>query len=149
MADYKTFRCPNCGQFVNNTMTSCKFCSATFDEQILETSIAGQDRINDAYRAASNARILAGAMTLFFLLSFVPLISIVTTWVFRIIFLILPFFLIAWLIKYSGLDKSIPEIKDSRKYILTAFLIWIIYPVIYVVFVLLLILGLSAYELSK
>jgi len=149
MSDYNTFKCPGCGQFVNSTLANCKFCSLPFDAQIIATAVDRQNRINDAYRSASNTRILAGGMTTAFFVGFVPFIGFLATWAFRIIFLCIPIFLIVWLIKYGSLDTSEPEIKDARKYVLTAFGIWLIYPAIYFVFVILLLLGITAYQLSR
>ena len=76
MSDVKAFQCPNCRQFINNLMTSCKFCSIPLDAQTVANAVSNQDVVNDAYNSASNVRILAGAMLTFFFLSFVPFLGL-------------------------------------------------------------------------
>lgn len=149
MSDYKTFRCPNCKQFVNNTMAICKHCSFPLDEQTISNTSATQERINSTYNSASNVRILAGAMWMFFFFSLIPFIGIIGRVGSYIAFIGVPVLLIIWLVRYAGLPKSEPEIADARKYLLTGFGIWLIYPVVYVVLMVLLVFGLTAYELSR
>lgn len=51
MSDIKTFQCPNCQQFINDSMSVCKFCSAPFDAQMISTAVANQEKVNNAYNA--------------------------------------------------------------------------------------------------
>ncbi len=149
MSDYNTFRCPNCNQFINDTLSVCTYCSIPLDQGAIRNSVDKQKRLDDAYRSASNIRILAGAMTTFFFVGFLPFLGFVSTWAFRVTFLCIPIFLIVWLVKYSGLSSIEQEIKDARKYLLTAFGIWLIYPVVYILLLVLVVLGITAYQLSQ
>lgn len=141
MSEYNTFRCPNCKEYVNAMADNCKYCSIPFGAQMIAGLFTDEGRISDAYRSANNTRVVAGAMTTFFLLGFLPFVGFIATWVFRIMFLAIPFLLIVWTIKYGGLSKNFPEIKDARKYLLTAFGIWAIFPALLLFQVLLLLFG--------
>lgn len=149
MSDYKTFRCPNCKELVNNTMTSCSHCSLELNEQTVSDSIATQERINSAYNSANNVRILAGAMWAFFFFSFLPFIGIIGRLGFYMAFVGVPFWLVVWMIRFGNINKSEPNIDEARKFLLTALGIWAIYPVLYVVLIILVFVGAFAYEISK
>ncbi len=132
MSDYKTFRCPNCQELVNNMMTVCKHCGIPLDEKTMSDSADAQDRVNSAYNAASNVRILAGAMWMFFFFSFIPFIGILGGIGFYLAFIGVPVMLIVWMIRYGGIPKTDPEIKDARRFLLAGLGLWAIYPIAYV-----------------
>jgi len=108
-----------------------------------------QTRLDEAYRSASNTRILAGAMTTFFFVGFIPFVGFVATWAFRVTFLLIPILLIVWFVKYHSLNKNLPEISDARKYLFTTLGIWAIYPAVYILLVMLVLLGVAAVQLSR
>lgn len=130
-------------------MTSCANCSLQLDEQTMSKSIAIQDRINTAYNSASNVRILAGAMWMFFLFSLIPFIGIIGRIGFYLAFAGVPLFSIIWMVRYGNISKSEPDIAGARKYLLTALGIWALYPVMVIVFVTLVSVGAFVYESSK
>jgi hypothetical protein len=133
----KTFQCPNCNQFINDSMTECKFCSTPLDPQVVSQAVENQDKVNDAYNAASNLRILAGVLASSFFLSFIPLINLVVAWIFRIIFIGLPFMLIYWQIRYGRIKTSDQDFKQAKKYWWTALGIWLIFLAVTIFFVML------------
>lgn len=143
MSDMKTFICPNCKNFINSSMTNCKFCGVGLDPSVIAAATENQEKVDSAYNSASKTRVLAGAMVSFFLLSivtgFVPafgtFVSLILSIGFYIMFLGIPIFLIYWAIKYSGLVTHDPEFKTAKKYVWTAFFIWLAFPVVWVLFV--------------
>jgi hypothetical protein len=130
-------------------MAVCPHCSLQLDEQTMSDSIATQDRTNNAYNSASNIRILAGAMWMFFFFSLLPFIGIIGRIGFYIAFAGVPILLIVWVIRYWSIPKSEPDIAGARKYLLTALGIWAIYPAVLVILTILVFLGALAYEISK
>lgn len=157
MSDMKTFICPNCKKFINSTMTACKFCGFELDPAFIADAVNNQEKVDSAYNSASKTRVLAGAMVTFFLLSlvtgFVPafgtFVSIILSFGFYIMFIAIPIFLIYWAIKYSGLKTHDPEFKTAKKYVWTAFFIWLAFPVVYVALLTLAFMGIMAYQFSK
>jgi hypothetical protein len=144
MSDVKAFQCPNCGQFINSLMTSCKFCSVPLDPQTVYNAVNVQDKVNDAYNSASNVRILAGAMVTLFFLSFIPFLGFFFAIAHYVAFFGVPIFLIYWVVRYSGLKTTDAGYKDAQKYCLTALFIWLGFIVLRVVLTLLLLGGLRA-----
>lgn len=149
MFDYKTFRCPNCKETVNNTMELCKNCSFRLEEQVVTTAIEKQERINNAYNRASNVRILAGSMWVAFFFSFIPFIGIIGTIGFYLAFIAVPVFLVIWLIRYGSVDRKEPDMNGVTRTLLTAFGLWLLYPVLYITLLALIFIGAVAYEISK
>lgn len=128
MLELKVFQCPNCKQFINNTVTVCKYCSVELNDELIARSVADQERVNAAYNSASKLRILAGAMWAFFFFGMIPFIGYVASWVFYVIVILIPILLIVWYTKYSSLKTVDPDFKTARKFLYTAFFIWLIYP---------------------
>ncbi len=127
MSDIKTFQCPNCQQFINNLMNSCKFCLIPLDDQIVSMAATNQEEVNKAYNAASNLRILAGALATFFFVGFIPFLGIIASIGHLIILVALPFILIYWVIRYSRIETNDEDYKQAKKYWLTSLIIWIVF----------------------
>ena len=144
MSDVKAFQCPNCQKFINNLMTSCKYCSIPLDIQTVSSAVGNQDTANNAYNAASNIRILAGAMVTLFFLAFIPFIGFIFSIIHYIAFLGVPFLLLFWLIRYGSLKTTDPGYKDAKKYCWTALFIWLGFVVLRVVLIFLIFGGMMA-----
>jgi hypothetical protein len=144
MLDVQTFLCPNCKQFINSSMTVCKFCNVELDPATIVAQIETQDKVNEAYNSASRIRILAGALFTFFLLSFLPFVGFIARYAFYIMFLAVPVFMLVWAIKYSGTRTHDPDFKTAKKYLWVAMFIWLAFPVAYVILLTLLFLGIMA-----
>lgn len=146
---YKTFRCPNCKEMVNNTMQICKHCSAPLDEQAITASVEKQERINSAYNAASNVRILAGVMWIAFFFSLLPFIGIIGGIGFYLAFVGVPVFLIIWLVRFGSVDRKEPDMNGVTRTLLMAFGLWVLFPVLYIGLLVLVFAGAVAYEVSR
>ena len=144
MSDIKVFQCPNCKQFINNTMTVCKYCSIQLDANLISGLIVGQEKADAAYNAASKLRILSGAMWVFFFVGFVPFLGYVATWAFYVIAVLIPILLLVWYAKYGNLKTIDAEFKTAKKYLHTAFFIWLIYPALLLMVTAIVIIGAMA-----
>jgi hypothetical protein len=149
MSDMKTFLCPNCKQFINSSMTVCKFCNVELDPATIAASVENQEKVNAAYNSASKIRILAGALVTFFLLSLIPFLGIFAGFAFYAIFLAVPCFLAYWAIKYSGINTHDQDYKTSKKYIMVALFIWLAFPVAYIALLTLAFLGIMATQIKR
>ena len=109
-------------------MTVCKYCSLELAANLISGLVVGQEKADAAYNSASKLRILAGAMWVFFFVGFVPFLGYVSTWVFYVIAVLIPILLIIWYVKYGNLKTVDAEFKIAKKYLYTAFFIWLIYP---------------------
>src|SRR5436305_332863 len=143
----KVFQCPNCKQFINDSMTVCKFCSVELDSNLVSGLVENQEKVNAAYNAASSLRTLAGAMWLLFALSFIPFVGFFASLGFYGIVIAIPILLIVWYVKYGNLKTTDAEFKDAKKYLYSAFFIWLIYPAL--VFVTTALMMVGAYSLRR
>lgn len=146
MLDLKAFQCPNCQQFINNSMSSCKFCAMPLDMQTISNAVVNQHDVTNAYSLASTIRVLAGLAIMLYFLSYIPFIGFLIYIVHWLVFLAVPVLLIVWLIQYSGLRTTDPEFKEAQKFCLTAFFMWIGLIVLRVVLFILLVAGLIALQ---
>jgi hypothetical protein len=71
----QTFPCPNCGEIINDSMQTCRFCSAPVDPQAASAAAELQTRVNRACSDASFVRTAAAAMFVLLALSIVPFIK--------------------------------------------------------------------------
>ena len=149
MSDLKVFQCPNCKKFINNTSSVCKFCSFELDAEMISRLVSNQEKVDTAYNSASKLRILAGMMWVLFFLSLIPFWGFVFRWIFYVVAILIPVLLIVWYVRYGNLKTLDPEFNTAKKYLYSAFFIWLIYPVINVIFLILIFIGLMAIQNQK
>ena len=130
-------------------MQVCKTCAVPLDDTTITDSVGKQERINRAYNSANNLRLLAGSMWVAFFFSFIPFIGIIGRVGFYLAFLAVPIFLIVWLVRYGNIDRSEPDMIGVSKKLLTAFGLWVLYPILFVALMVLVFVGAVAYEISK
>ncbi len=149
MSDLKVFQCPNCKKFINNTSTVCKYCSLELDLELISSLVTNQEKVDTAYNSASKLRIMAGTMWAFFFLSLIPFWGFVFSWAFYVVVILIPVLLVVWYVRYGSLKTLDPEFNTAKKYIYTAFFIWLIYPTINALFLILILIGLMAVQNYK
>ena len=110
----RTFRCPNCNEMINDSMTQCRFCSVPVDPGVAQLIADKQERANQAYSDASYLRTAAIAMYVFLALSFIPFLPLVS-WGFLITFFVVIILLIHWQVKYASLVTSDSDFQSARR----------------------------------
>ena len=93
-----TFPCPSCREFINTSMSECRFCHAPVDPQAAMAAVEVQEKINAACNSASMVRTLAGAMWVFFFVRYIPFLGLVGL-VSLVLFFVVPVWLVVWLVK--------------------------------------------------
>ena len=125
LANPRTFRCPNCKEMINDTMTQCRFCSTPVDPGIAGMIAERQEKANQSYSDASFLRTAAVAMFVFLGLSLIPFLPIVY-WGFLIAFIVVIVLLIRWQVRFGSLQTDDPDYQRARRSKNTAFLLLII-----------------------
>ena len=110
----RTFRCPNCNEMINDSMTQCRFCSVPVDAGVARLTADKQEKANQAYSDAMFLRTGAIAMYVFLGLSFIPFVPVVY-WGFLGAFFAVAVMLIRWQIKYASLVTSDPDYQTARR----------------------------------
>ena len=114
IASPRTFRCPNCSEMINDSMTQCRFCLTPVDPAVAAMIADRQEKANRAYSDASYVRIAAIAMFVFLGLSFIPFLPVVY-WGFVITFFAVLVMLILWQVRFGSLVTDDPDYKRARR----------------------------------
>lgn len=126
MSSLSTFQCPNCREYINTGMSQCKYCSVPIDPTIASMAVEAQEKINRACNDASLIRNLAGVMWAGFFLRFLPFISIVG-WVLLFIgFIVVPFRLVLWLLRFGGIYTQDVDYKQAKRNWYVAVGLWLL-----------------------
>jgi len=125
LASPRTFRCPNCSEMINDSMTQCRYCSTPVDAAVAAMIADRQEKTNRAYSDASYLKTAAIAMMVFLGLSLIPLIPFVY-WGFLITFVIVLVLLILWQVRFGSLITNDPDYQRARRSKNIAFILLII-----------------------
>lgn len=112
LAQPRTFRCANCNEMINDSMTQCRYCSVPVDQGIATMLADRQEKANQAYSDASYLRNAAVAMYVFLA---VGLIFGMAYWAFVGAFIVVTILLIRWQWKFSDLLTNDPDYGQARR----------------------------------
>ena len=130
MLNVSTFPCPNCREFINTSMTTCRYCSVPIDPQVASTAVELQDTVNSACNDASLVRNLAGAMWVFFFVRFIPIIGYVALIGMFLLFFLIPIRLIMWQAKFGGIQTADLDYKRAKPSLLAALGLWLLMMIV-------------------
>lgn len=133
LAQPQTFPCPHCGEIINDSMQTCRFCSAPVDPQAAFAAAGLQDRVNRACSDASFLRTAAAAMFVLLALSVVPFISLITYLGFIISFFVVLVLIIRWQVKFGRLQTTDADYRRAKRLWLIALVLWLIAIPLFVV----------------
>jgi hypothetical protein len=133
MFNVSTFPCPNCHEFINTSMTACKYCSVPIDPQAASSAVELQDKINRACNDASLVRNLAGAMWVAFFVRLIPFIGLVALIGLIILFFLVPVRLIMWQVRFGGIQTADVDYKRAKRNVLVALGLWLLMIIVPVV----------------
>ena len=141
IANPRTFRCPNCNEMINDSMTQCRYCNVPVDPGVAQLIAERQEKANQSYSDASYLRTAAIAMYVFMGLSFIPFLPVVG-WGFLITFIVVLVLLIRWHMKFSRLVTNDADYLKARRSWRLSLILWliaipvgfIVRPLIYLLF---------------
>ena len=111
-AQPRTFRCVNCNEMINDSMTQCRYCSVPVDAGIAALLAERQEKANQAYSDASYLKNAAMAMYVFLL---VGLILTIGYWAFLGTFAVVIVLLIRWQLRFDALVTNDPDYRGARR----------------------------------
>ena len=114
LANPRTFRCPNCKEMINDSMTQCRYCSVPVDPGVAQLIADRQEKANQAYSDASFLRTAVVAMYVFLGTSLIPLLGF-AVWGFFITFVVVIVLLLRWQIRYATLLSDDADFKKARR----------------------------------
>lgn len=121
----RTFRCPNCNEMINDSMTQCRYCSVAVDPGVAQLIAERQEKANQACSDASYLRSATIAMWVLLGLSMIPIIPLVSLG-FTIVFIVVVVLVIRWQVKFNGLLTNDPDYQAARKSWRTSLILMIV-----------------------
>ena len=114
LANPRTFRCPNCNEWINESVVQCRFCSVLIDAHVAQLTADRVEKANQAYSDASFLRTSAIAMYVFLGLSMIPFLPLVY-FGFLITIVVVIVLLIRWYVRYGMLISDDVDYKKARR----------------------------------
>jgi hypothetical protein len=108
----RTLRCPNCNEMINDSMTTCKFCSVAVDPGIAALVAERQEKANEACSDASYLRSAAAGMFVFLAVGLFLTIGYVG---FVITFIATILMLVRWQLKFGDLLTNDPDYDQAKR----------------------------------
>ena len=110
------FPCASCGEFINTSMSECKFCRAPVDAVASAQAAEVQSKVGSACSDASYLKISARVIPVAYAVSFIPIIGGIAGWAFLILMILTPILFVRWWMKYPSIqtkDADYPKAKSS------------------------------------
>jgi len=135
IANPRTFRCLNCNEMINDSMTQCRYCNVAVDPVVAQLVAERQEKANQSYSDASFLRTAVVAMFVFMGLSYIPFVPLVG-WGFFVTFIVVLVLLIRWQVKFGRLVTNDADYLKARRSWRLSLVLWLLVPLIFIVRVL-------------
>lgn len=135
----RTFRCPNCNEMINDSMTQCRYCNVPVDPAVAQLVADRQEQANQSYSDASYLRTAVVAIYVLMGLGFIlPFVG----WGSVIIFFVVLVLLIRWQVRFGRLVTNDADYLKARRSWRLSLVLWlavipvriIVWIVIYLLF---------------
>jgi len=124
----QVFACAKCGEMINTSMAQCAYCNMPVDPQWATWAAGAQATITSAFNHANIIMLAARGMAVLVVASFFPcggIFATITLWSDIIVF---PILVLIWFSKYQwglqGINKNHDDLKQSRRRIMKASIIY-------------------------
>ena len=124
IANPRTFRCPNCNEMINDSMTQCRYCNVPVDPAVAQLIAERQEKANQSYSDASFLRTAVVAMYVFMGLSYIPFVPLVG-WGFLATFVVVLVLLIRWQVKFGRLVTNDADYLKARRSWRLSLVLWL------------------------
>jgi hypothetical protein len=111
----RIFSCPKCKETIDTSAGFCRFCGALVDTNAAEKEAEILALVNQACSDASFLKIMAMGVPISFVISFLPIVSMLGAWSLIFFCFAVPALTVRWWIKFSRLPSDDPEFRRARK----------------------------------
>ena len=112
--------------FTNEAVERCSHCGTPIDRGQAKAAAAVQEKVNRTVDLASYARILAGAMPVLYLGSFLPIVGFAAGWGFLFLVFVVPIFVFRSWVSTRAIPKNDPALKKARRNLIETLGIWLL-----------------------
>lgn len=125
IANPRTFRCLNCNEMIDDSMTQCRYCSVTVDPVVARRFAERQEQANQSYSAAGFLRKMVVAMYVFLVISYIPMVRILS-WGLPLTFIVILVLLVRWQRKFGRLVTNDANYLKARRSLRLSLVLWIV-----------------------
>ena len=128
VASPRTFRCLNCNELIDDSMTQCRYCSVRVDPAVAQLIADRQEKAIRSYKEVSYLRMAVVAMYVFIVLSYIPLLPFIriTGLGILITFFIAFVLLIRWQGTFGRLVTNDAAYLKARRSWRLSFVLWLV-----------------------
>jgi hypothetical protein len=108
------FECPKCKETIDASAEFCRFCGAGIDREEALRAAKVMARINQACSDASYMRTCALAVPVFFVLRFVPFLTMLGTIGFVGLVFAIPIWAMIWWSRYASIQSDDADFRRAR-----------------------------------
>jgi len=109
------FSCPKCGETIDVSATSCRFCSEPINADFARHAAEVLAKINQACSDATYMRTTALALPVFAVLRYIPFASMLGGVGWGGLLFIVPIWAVRWWLRFSDIETQDPDYIKSRK----------------------------------
>ena len=125
IASPRTFRCLNCNELIDDSMTQCRYCSVRVDPAVARLVAERQERAKQSYKYVSYVRMAVVAMYVFMALSYTRFVRVPGAGIIITFFVTLVLFM-RWQRKFGGLVTNDAAYLKARRSLRLWIVLWII-----------------------
>ena len=128
VASPRTFRCLNCNELIDDSMTQCRYCSVRVDPAVAQLIADRQEKAIRSYKEVSHLRMAVVAMYVFIVLSYIPLLPFIriTGLGILITFFVAFVLLIRWQGTFGRLVTNDAAYLKARRSWRLSFVLWLV-----------------------
>jgi hypothetical protein len=108
------FTCPKCGETIDSSAEACRFCGEKVDPAAAQQAALELAKVNQACSDASYMKSTAFAIPVFFLLRFLPFVSMMGLIGFVGLSFAVPIWSLRWWFRYGKLISTDEEFLKAR-----------------------------------
>lgn len=112
------FSCPQCNETIDASSEKCRFCGAPVNPDYARHAAEVLTRINQACSDASYMRSTALSLPVFFVLRFLPILSMLGTIGWTALLIGIPIWAAIWWIRYNAIETADQDFVRARKTVL-------------------------------
>lgn len=125
IANPRTFRCLNCNEMIDDSMTNCRYCNVRVDPVVAQLVAQRQAMANQSYRHANYLRIAVIAMYVFIVISYFPRLWSLG-WGILVTYFLVFGLLWRWQMKFGRLVTNDADYLKARRSFRLSLVLWLV-----------------------
>ncbi|MFN0112918.1 MAG: hypothetical protein ACKVZH_29000 [Blastocatellia bacterium] len=122
----QNIQCQNCLEFINASLSNCRYCGAVVGLAAAPVEEAAQAKIASACRDGFLLKVMAWILAVCFIALSFSVFGQLALVGFLILLAALPLMLIRWWVKYGRLKTEEPDYQTAKREVLMASFIWLV-----------------------